>query len=150
MSSIFTGKIGTIVIEVIAVVGTLLGVFIGYYLTIEPDFGMSIDPPQIYLNKGSDHNITIELYNIHDSRKYPYQIVLRLYNIDNFNLPPGISCTYDPPDPIAHPLANTDLVSAYINIHIDKNAISKEYPLRVLAFGADGKQKICPLMLTIP
>lgn len=143
-------KEDAIIAGVLAIIGTLSGVYIGFYLTIEPDFGLSVDPPQIGINKLGSHNITIDLYNIHSSKKYQYQVILRLYNMDNFSLPSGVSYTYYPLMPISNPLEFNDRVKTDMNIRVDKRASNKEYPLRIVAIGSNGKQRVCPLMLVVP
>jgi len=117
---------------------------------IEPDFGISIHPMEFPIDKLGMQNVSVELYNLHENKKYEHQIILRLCNMDNLSLPPGISNIYDPLNPLDHPLANKDKVNTNLNIRVDKIAASKEYPLRILAIGDDGKQRSCPFYLVVP
>lgn len=139
-----------IFLAALGVFGTLTGVFLGYYISIEPDFGVSIDPPQHTINKLGSHNVSVTLFNLHSSEKYSHQIILRLYNMENFSLPAGITNVYDPLVPSARPLAEKEEVVTHLNIRVDATAVSKEYPLRILAIGSDGKQRSCPFILLVP
>jgi hypothetical protein len=125
-------------------IATCLGVGLGYVISTQPDFSLSVQPLQLVASIPSDIKANITVNDIHHVlHKYSNQIILMSDMVNNDSIS---EITFDPPgfDPT---ISGSSTYTSRMKIRLGRDANPGTYKIRIMAVGGDGKQKSCIVFL---
>jgi len=136
--------LATIAPAILGIFGTCLGIGLGYIISTQADFSLSVQPIQLVAPIPIDVTANITVKDFHHSwHPYSNQIILvpDIANNDNIS-----EITFDPPgfDPAIS--KNSTYVSR-MKIEVGPDTKQGNYYIRIMGIGGDGKQKSCVVFL---
>ena len=136
-------------IIIFSVINVFLLTGMGYILSAQPDFVISVNP---IASNGvvpivTKAEVTVEnVYNIW-GKNYKHQIFLNSEIVSGPEANPDIKIDLDP---IGVDPANSELpIKSKMKIAIGSNATSGQYQIKITGFGGDGKERSCMLILRV-
>jgi|GEM_PF-2600753 hypothetical protein len=136
-------------IIIFSVFNVLLGTGIGYYISVQPDFAISVQPINAYgaIPMVAKAEVTVE--NVHHIwiKNYKHQIFLNSEFVSGPEANPDIKIDLDPigVDPVNSKLP----LKSKMKVTIGSNATSGQYQIKITGFGGDGKERSCMLILKV-
>ena len=141
-------KINWIVV-ILSVFNVILGTGIGYIISAQPDFTISVRPINTNGFIPSEAKATVTVENLHDIwfKNYKHQIFLNSEVVSGPETAPDIKIDFDQ---IGVDPTNSGLpFRPEMKIIIGSNATKGQYKIKITGFGGDGKERSCMLILKI-
>jgi hypothetical protein len=117
---------------------------VGYVISTQPDFSLSVQPLQLVAPIPSDVTANITVTDLHHFlHKYQNQIILMSDIVNNDSIS---EITFDPPgfDPI---ISESSTYTSRMKIRLGRDVKPGKYNIGIMGVGGDGKQKSCIVFL---
>lgn len=131
-----------------SIVGACFGVGLGYVISTQPDFALSVQPLLLVAPAPSDVMANITIMDLHRRlHKYQNQIILMARVMNNSSISDS-EITFDPLgfDPL---VSGSSIYKSRMKIVLDRDVKPGSYSVRILALGGDGKERSCIISLKI-
>lgn len=129
-----------------SIIGASLGVGLGYIISTQPDFALSVQPLLLIVPIPSDATANITINDLHHIlHKYQNQIILMAEAVDGSNIS-NMEITFDPFgfDPL---ISESTTYESRMKIRLNRDVKRGTYKIKILGVGGDGKEKSCIISL---
>jgi hypothetical protein len=135
-----------------SIIATSLGIGLGYIISTQPDFSISVQPIKVIAPVPSEITAKILVKDLHHTlHKYQSQILLTASIVDGDQLQTigndsDIKVAFDPIgfDPL---VSDSALNTSEMKISLGRNVKKGEYKIKIVGIGGDGKERSCIVVL---
>jgi hypothetical protein len=138
---------------ILFVIATLIGAYVGYWIGMQPDFIISVQPIMDSATPGAKVApiIVVDLNPLGDilgTKRYRHQIMLFANIVNDVGPPPDIEIYFNPPGFDPYVMKGSSNVSK-MELTIDENVRPGDYKIKIIAIGGDGKERNSMFILRV-